>query len=143
MDAETAWWKDGLRFTCVNCGRCCGTYPGTVTFTDDERDAMAILLRISPEEFDRRYVWRKYGVRSLMERSNYDCVLLDGQTKKCSVYEARPAQCRTFPFWRDVIESRTSWEARARECPGMGGGELHDGDDIARTLLLSGDALDI
>ena len=43
---------------------------------------------------------RKIGIRrSLKELPNYDCVLLDPETRKCRAYTARPRQCRTWPFW--------------------------------------------
>lgn len=134
MDAEAVWWREGLRFSCANCGRCCGTYPGTVCFTDEERDGMAAHIGVEPEEFDRLYVWRKYGVRSLRERSNYDCVLIDAETKKCTVYDVRPTQCRTFPFWEDVIENKDAWETYASFCPGMNRGDLHSADEILTIL---------
>lgn len=134
MRDDAPWWSGGLRFTCVGCGSCCGGGPGTVSFTDDERTAMASMLGVSEEEFDRLYVWRKYGRRSLRERANYDCILLDAETRRCTVYAARPSQCRTFPFWHDAVKSRRNWELYAEECPGMNSGELHDLEEISSIL---------
>ena len=44
----------------------------------------------------------------------------------CSVYEARPMQCRTWPFWKVNLASRQAWESvkKATPCPGMGSGTL-------------------
>jgi Fe-S-cluster containining protein len=68
---------------------------------------------------------------SLRERANYDCVFWkDG----CSVYEARPLQCRTYPFWPSLLESRRAWDAMG--CPGMGKGELHSREEIERAMAL-------
>jgi Fe-S-cluster containining protein len=36
------------------------------------------------------------------------CAFLDGA--RCTVYEARPTQCRTFPFWKENLRRRGSWE---------------------------------
>jgi len=31
--------------------------------------------------------------------NNFACVFFDLNKKQCSIYEVRPTQCRTFPFW--------------------------------------------
>jgi Fe-S-cluster containining protein len=69
---------------------------------------------------------------SLREKANYDCVFWN---EGCSVYEERPLQCRTFPFWSFAMTSRSAWEALGVNeaqggdpesgCPGINRGELH------------------
>ena len=60
---------------------------------------------ISMEEFQKRYV-RLIGIRkSLIELANGDCVFFDNHRRCCQVYEARPRQCRTWPFWSQLIIS--------------------------------------
>lgn len=130
-----AWWSDGLRFTCAQCGSCCGGVPGTISFTDGELAKMAARLGVSEAEFLERYVWYKYdGKRSLRERDDLDCIMLDSETKRCTIYDVRPAQCRTFPFWEDVLDSPASWRMYASTCPGMGRGELHSAEEISSRL---------
>lgn len=68
---------------------------------------------------------------SLREKPGYDCVFWDGG---CVVYEARPLQCRTFPFWPSVLASEEAWEETAAECPGMGRGPLHGAGHIEGCL---------
>lgn len=128
--SDAPWWRDGLRFSCVGCGSCCTGEPGVVTFTDAERDAMAEHLGMSAEDFDREYVWRRYGPRSLREKGGYDCVMFDRDARRCTIYSVRPAQCRTFPFWPEVVESKQTWEEYSLSCPGMGKGELRDAAEI-------------
>jgi Fe-S-cluster containining protein len=130
------WWRDGMYFLCVKCGRCCGGAPGTVRFSRTERSAMSRALTLSETEFDLLYTWRKYGVLSLREKPNYDCVFLNTEHDggKCGIYESRPAQCRSFPFWPDVMESRSSWDYFALSCPGMNNGVLHGRDEITEIL---------
>jgi Fe-S-cluster containining protein len=140
MSPDDRWWSGGLRFSCVSCGECCGGAPGTVGFTPAEEGAMAHALGVDISEFRALYIWTKYGEPSLRELPNYDCVFLERQQGglcRCGIYNARPAQCRTFPFWGEVLGSRFAWNRFASSCPGMNKGVLHDGDEIAARLLES------
>jgi Fe-S-cluster containining protein len=134
--APSPWWRDGLFFSCTKCGLCCGGAPGTVRFSQAERVAMACALGISETEFDLLYTWKKYGVVSLREKPNYDCVFLktDRGGSECGIYGTRPAQCGSFPFWPDVMESRRSWDDFALSCPGMNDGIFHACDEISEIL---------
>jgi Fe-S-cluster containining protein len=133
MDHEP-WWGDGLYFSCVQCGKCCGEAPGTVSFTADEELAMAEALGIGVGDFRSLYVWRRYGSPSLRERANYDCVFFDAGTHCCAIYDARPSQCSEFPFWPDILQSRESWDRFALACPGMNHGGIHDDMEIRSRL---------
>jgi len=85
---------------------------------------MASILKMPPAEFEDQFV-RKVGVRkSLTERPNGDCILLDVKTKKCTVYQYRPRQCRTWPFWDSNLKSPAAWAECCEACPGAGQGEL-------------------
>jgi Fe-S-cluster containining protein len=106
---------------------------------------MAAWFGLSIPLFRTLYAWRRYGVLSLRERSNYDCVFLDRNPFRCSIYRVRPSQCRTFPFWPDVLENKRSWDRYAESCPGMNRGAFHDRDEIASNFsgaLIPGDAKD-
>lgn len=117
------WFKDGLHFECTRCGRCCGGAPGFVWVTDPEIEALARRLGLGEAEFRRRYTRhvQGYGI-SLTETEDYDCVFFDRDNERCSVYEERPRQCRTYPFWGKVLASPTTWEMEAEECPGVNHG---------------------
>ena len=98
---------------------------------------MAKKLEISMEEFYGLYA-RKIGSRwSLTENvisGKYDCVFLDRTAEKatCSLYEARPSQCRTWPFWSENLQSKDAWHRAKDEtpCPGMGKGNLIPANEI-------------
>ena len=116
-DAEP-WYAGGLRFACTQCGRCCTGSPGYVWTDPSEITALARKLDMSLDDFGRRYL-RAVGARyALLENSvTGDCVFYrDGA---CTVYDARPRQCRAFPFWPEHLRSRESWAAAARECEGI------------------------
>lgn len=112
------WYKDGLRFACTECGKCCTGEPGYVWITHKEIEEMAEFLKISVPEFVQMYTRQVDGDLALKEfPRSYDCIFLrDG---KCSVYGARPTQCRTFPFWHENLESKEAWQRAERRCEGI------------------------
>jgi len=139
--SQRPWYRDGLRFTCTRCGNCCTGAPGNVYLDEDEVGALADRLGLDEDAFRRRYTHRvrKRGRRqlSLVEKGDYDCVFFDHQ-RGCTVYQDRPRQCRTWPFWRSNLQNRASWDWASENCPGMDNGELHDQSEIADCLADDG-----
>ena len=83
-----------------------------------ERAALADHLGLSEEAFASRYL-QADGAR-LKEGLGNRCVFLqDGEHAACSVYEARPEHCRTFPYWRGVLEDPEAFERARAVCPGI------------------------
>jgi uncharacterized protein len=125
------WYKDGLKFQCTGCGDCCTGAPGFVWVTNDEIELLAAEVGLEVAAFERKYV-RSIGVRkSLNERKkSYDCVFLDAETRKCSVYKARPRQCRTWPFWDSNVRTPEAWAETCEVCPGSGTGRLYQLGEI-------------
>jgi Fe-S-cluster containining protein len=124
------WYKDGLRFQCTGCGDCCTGAPGYVWVNKEEIAALASQLGMEIVAFQRRYV-REIGVRkSLKEYANGDCVFFDGQTRKCRVYQVRPRQCRTWPFWESNLRTPETWAHTCQVCPGSGTGRLYQLEEI-------------
>ena len=113
----TQWYKDGLRFKCTGCGGCCTGGPGFVWLTDEDIDTLSRKLGLTREAFIRRHTRDVGGRLSLLEHPNYDCIFLEG--KSCTVYEARPKQCRTFPFWPMIMKSEKEWQRASKTCEGI------------------------
>jgi uncharacterized protein len=120
------WYKDGLRFKCTQCGNCCTGAPGYVWVNGEEiADIAQTIGEADVEKFEKLYV-RKIGVRkSLKEFPNGDCVFFDSEGRGCTVYDARPRQCRTWPFWDSNIRTEEDWENTCESCPGAGKGKLY------------------
>ena len=122
--ASDPWYADGLRFRCTQCGDCCTGAEGYVWVNQQEVEELAEAVGMKPETFERRFVKRVGIRRSLKERANGDCVLLDKETRRCTAYEVRPRQCRTWPFWNSNLRSREAWDEAAEACPGCNKGSL-------------------
>jgi uncharacterized protein len=131
---EKSWFKDGLRFECTQCGDCCTGAPGYVWVNRAEIEALAAEVGLEVTEFQNRYV-RSIGVRkSLVEFDNGDCVFFDGKTRKCTVYGARPRQCKTWPFWESNVRTPQTWKQTCEVCPGSGKGDLVPVEKILHQL---------
>ena len=60
--------------------------------------------------------------------------VFSGRTAGASVYNFRPLQCRTYPFWRPYLESEDDWNALAMSCPGVNRGKIHPCSEIEEKL---------
>jgi len=92
---------------------------------------MAAQLEISAEDFESKYV-RQIGIRRSLKEyaSNGDCVFFDNKSRKCQVYQQRPRQCRTWPFWKSNLRTPQSWDETCQACPGSGKGKLYQLETI-------------
>lgn len=129
----TPFWSAGLRFECQGTGHCCtARYRGVgyVYVSKQDRARLAAHLGLRPAAFMRRYCVTTAG-EVHFKHPERDCQFLEGH--RCSVYEARPTQCRTWPFWPENMTAR-AWRAAAASCPGMDRGRLHAAEEI-RALL--------
>lgn len=115
----SSWYKEGLRFECTGCGRCCTGQPGYVWLSEEEIGTIADHLGISVETFMRRYVRKTVtGCYSLLDvLPSYDCVFF--RDNRCTIYPVRPTQCRTFPWWPENLKSKHAWKETARHCEGI------------------------
>lgn len=132
------WYKDGLQFSCTCSGHCCSGAPGYVWVNSEEIAALAAELGMTPNAFGKKYLRSVNGRISLIEKPDYDCVFLED--KKCTVYNARPVQCRTYPFWPEIMESKQAWKRESAECPGINQGFKHTMEAIRGQLKATTDA---
>jgi Fe-S-cluster containining protein len=126
------FYASGLSFSCARCSACCRYESGGVFLSEIDLLRLAADRQMDYTEFIQIWCrWIPAGEGrerlSLKEKVNYDCVFWD---KGCSVYHARPLQCRAFPFWESLVSSAGAWRAAGRECPGIGSGVLHDRETI-------------
>jgi Fe-S-cluster containining protein len=99
-----------LRHKCKQCGACC-KWEGIIRITGAELKILSAFLNILEEKFVAEYVDPFVGtIHNLKLKSNGECIFLNDN--KCTVYPARPSQCRAFPF---------EWHVKDVEklCPGV------------------------
>jgi Fe-S-cluster containining protein len=123
--SDKLFYEDGLRFSCQRCSSCCRAGPGFVFLSETDTLVISKTLDMTAHEFIKVYCrWVRWddGARlSLKEKSSLDCIFWkDG----CSIYEARPVQCRTYPFWASMLDSEETWRSAAAFCPGAGKGGI-------------------
>lgn len=127
------FWEKGIRFECQGTGKCCTSHGsfGYVYLTLEDRRRFAQHLKLSTLSFTRKYCKNTDGHFHLKETTG-PCPFL--KNTSCSVYHARPAQCRTWPFWPENMNPRT-WNHEIKTfCPGIGKGKLYSKEQI-QTLM--------
>jgi len=142
-DEPNVWYAGGLSFQCTGCGNCCsGPSSGYVWVDDREIERLAQRLGMADdlERFERQFLRSVNNRQSLVEYSDGDCIFLDPKTRGCSVYEDRPRQCRTWPFWPGNLESPQRWAKAAKGCPGCNQGRLYSLGEIERVLRKESEA---
>ena len=126
------WFHKGLRFECTQCGNCCRTHDeyAFVYLAEADVEALRGHLELDRETFLNRYCQEEDGWITL-RIDDPACPFLDSGNG-CSVYPARPKQCRSWPFWAENLDHAT-WEGPVSKCcPGIGEGPLVPAEEVQR-----------
>ncbi len=128
-------WAGGLPFECARCSACCRHEPGLVLLSREDLRRLMGRLGLDFSAFYAKYCrlvpLGGGSAISLRETKEYDCIFWENG---CSVYDARPVQCRTYPFWPGVVDSRADWTREGRHCPGIGRGPVRNRGEIEEAL---------
>jgi Fe-S-cluster containining protein len=120
------WYNEGLRFECKQCQTCCKN------FIRNGKRVASVYLKVSEiGNFD----FSKLDVVSpvsivLKVKENGDCIFLGPEG--CTVYDKRPEQCRTYPFWSELMDNKRQWDFLGKSCHGIGKGRLYSLEEIER-----------
>jgi Fe-S-cluster containining protein len=136
--ANIPFYAQGLKFSCKRCSSCCRYESGYVFLSKNDLNKLTSLTNMDERSFIASYCrWvldrRGKQVLSLREKENKDCIFWESE---CMIYEARPLQCVTFPFWESVVSSEYNWEAASSGCPGINSGKLYSSVEIGKYLRL-------
>ena len=132
-ETSAPWYRDGLAFTCTQCGKCCTGEPGFVWVDDEEISAIAEFLGEPRGEVLHLYSRLTPRGRTLREKNHGDCVFYK-PGEGCTIYPVRPRQCRTWPFWESNLRTPRDWQRTSGICPGSGQGELIPAEEITRRM---------
>ena len=127
---DLPWYHDGLNSPARSAAIAAPVRRATCGSTTRRSPPWPQLQGLPVDEFEEQFVRRVGARKSLKEFPNGDCVFFDGQTRKCTVYAARPRQCRTWPFWDSNLKTPADWKHTCSVCPGSGQGQLHSLEQI-------------
>ncbi|MGB5180561.1 MAG: YkgJ family cysteine cluster protein [Gammaproteobacteria bacterium] len=129
------YMQQALRFSCTQCGQCCATAGEYYVYlNDEESERIRAFVHLSRGWFRRRYLQRlDGGDRVLASGPDERCIFLDSEGS-CRVYAVRPVQCRTYPFWPELLGSAAAWNREARRCEGINQGRVVARSTIRRAL---------
>jgi Fe-S-cluster containining protein len=133
--------ENGIEFSCQKCGVCCrGFKEGEVYLYKDDIARLAKLLNLTSKaglrKFAKEYLkvvsdsffWKEpgaakgktYRYKTLGFKFTGDdehCHFL--KDNECTIHEARPFQCRCFPFWKMLVSNRKNFVNYSKKCPGL------------------------
>jgi len=128
-----------VQFECVkNCSACCELSGGFVFLSADEAISIAKYLELDQDLFLKWFTIEAEDQFVLRDGENEHCVFLEDGI--CLIYEVRPKQCRTYPFWPENMKTKAHWNLTKKMCPGIGQGRLFSKEEIA--AILNGKDLD-
>jgi len=124
-----------LKFECQGSGKCCvhNGENGFVFLTDADAKRLELFTHMNRTEFSKTSVFNFTrfrfwtGTARHLTNSEKQCRFL--KRGKCSVYEARPQQCRTWPFYPEHMNPK-KWATVAKFCPGIGKGPERDPAEV-------------
>ncbi|MGE0079765.1 MAG: YkgJ family cysteine cluster protein [Thiohalomonadaceae bacterium] len=105
LDRLETWvrYRNGM---CRDCRASCCTMPTEVRMSDllrlglvdafEAEEPRSVARRLTKEGIVERYNARS-GIFTLARLANGDCIFLERDTRRCSVYENRPDTCRNHP----------------------------------------------
>ena len=117
--------KEGFNYgfrpsACRECkAKCCRGESGYIFVNSDEIKNIAEFLKLDIETFKKDYLNKvkyRYSIKELKINGEYECLFYDAKKNGCEIYDVRPKQCRTFPFW-DYFKDKV--DEVKKECIGI------------------------
>ena len=85
-----------------------------------EIEALSKYLGLTLDGFREKYLFKvgyKYSIKEVeLADNSFACCFFDLEKRKCSIYDYRPTQCRTFPFWEYF---KNNEKEVYKECPAI------------------------
>ena len=138
--------QDDYKFECQECAECCSGGHGFIFLSDNDISRIIKRLNLDFKSFLNQYCITvdcgSYKTISLKEKKKikngikiYDCIFL--HDRRCIIYEDRPEQCKTYPFWPGIVFNADSWKSEASCCPGINKGKSISREQVESFFLRS------
>lgn len=105
---------------CDECGgKCCTGESGYIWISEDEIRSLGEYLGYKTELIKEIFLEKfgnRYSIKEKPYKGGLACIFFDEKNKNCSIYEYRPNQCRSFPFWEHF---KRNFKELERECIGV------------------------
>lgn len=118
-------YKEGFEFSfdekaCEKCGgKCCVGSSGNIFANEEEIKALSLHFALQVQDFKNKFMKKvglRYSFKEYKFKEGFACIFFDEKKQNCSIYELRPKQCRTFPFWQYFKKHK---EELKNECIGV------------------------
>ncbi len=91
----------GKLYDCLKCPGYCCSYP-VIAVSKRDLARLAKHFGVTPEEAQAKFTRARHGHMRIMRRKKDEhfgriCRFFDTENRRCTVYAARPAVCRSFP----------------------------------------------
>ena len=105
-----------INFECKKCGKCCAV--GFIYLKKGEAEKMAAFTGLPVRQFKKKYTeFFLFLGRALKWGEDGACLFL--KQGKCSVYPARPSQCSSWPYWKNILGNMADRERAKAYCKGI------------------------
>lgn len=106
---------------CLKCsGLCCRRESGYVWVKKADILKISGYLKIESAKLIDEYlvkVGRRFSIKEIKYQEEFPCIFFDMTAKKCLIYQVRPSQCQTFPFWEEFMDKED--QSTPDYCPGV------------------------
>jgi uncharacterized protein len=103
-------------FKCTRCGHCCRN-EGVVLFSDNEIINISEFLGINPRMFKEQFLTFSSSGYTHHVSHGKQCVFLENNL--CSINSVKPKQCKSFPYWKEYIDTDGKLKNFNRTCMGI------------------------
>ena len=132
------WYKGQvILFDCHGCAKCCKR-KGMIYFSQEDIRNASQYLEMTVDDFEKMYILRTKDVAYIYVSGNArPCPFLN-KANKCRIHDAKPQQCRSYPFWPNIMESKQKLNTERIHCKGIGNGRQVDVDGMTKFTIPEG-----
>ena len=93
------------KFNCQRCGDCCIRGSQGILLYPEDVERLASSIKMSKNQFKNKFTFTDGGERFLP----FPCPFYDLNNHTCTVYEVRPSNCQSFPFYASLNQKKAKF----------------------------------